>query len=401
MRLTNQTFVPRITLDKCTSCGLCVQSCPGYSVDFHALTAQVFGRNGDDPGIGQVLDCYVGYAADRDVRYASASGGVATALLAFALENDVIDGALVTRMRRDNPLEPEAFVAHSVDEIRSAARSKYSPVAANVALRAIAREPGRFAVVGLPCHIHGLRKAAAASPVVQKRVVLCIGLLCSHMVAFAGIYHLLRKLRVDAARVRSISYRGEGWPGGLTIQLDRGESRRLPLTNSWHGYWSLFSSFFFTPTRCTMCPDQAAELADISLGDAWLPEFRSDHLGRSLVISRTAAGQHLLERAREARVVQLQPVAADKVWQSQRVNLTFKKADLPQRLALLRRFGQTTPRFTPPPQGPTSVVTWLRNVFVCGNVYAASRQFWRWMWVHAPLPLFRLYYGLYRLLSQG
>jgi hypothetical protein len=149
-----------------------------------------------------------------------------------------------------------------------------------------------------------------------------------------------------------------------------------------------------------MCPDQAAELADIALGDAWLPEFRADHVGRSLVICRTPAGHRLLERAMEAQVVMLQPVAADKVWQSQRVNLTFKKVDLAHRLALLRAFGQATPQFSPSPRGQTSVITWLRNVFVCGNVYAATKRLCRWVWVHAPVPLFRLYYGIYRLLSR-
>ena len=41
----------------------------------------------------------------------------------------------------------------------SATKSKYCPVPANVRIKKILRRNGKFAVVGLPCHIHGVRKA--------------------------------------------------------------------------------------------------------------------------------------------------------------------------------------------------------------------------------------------------
>ncbi len=399
MNMTDYIFVPRIALDKCVHCGLCVKSCPGHTVDFGSMNAQIFGRLPDDPLVGNFMNCYVGYSADRELRYNSASGGLATQLLVFAMENDIIDGALVTRMKRQNPLEPEAFVARTVDDIISASKSVYSPVAANVALKEISREGGRYAVVGLPCHIHGIRKAEEVSKVLKKRIVLRIGLLCSHMVAFAGIYSLLKKLRIEKGMVRSISYRGDGWPGSLSVQLNNGRYERVPLTGSWHGYWSLFSSFFFTPTRCTMCPDQVAELADISLGDAWLPEFRSDEVGRSLIVFRTKLGQDVLEKARQFKALYVEQVDVEKVLQSQRVNLKFKKHDLAQRLSLLHMVGKSIPRFTPEPHEKVSLFSFLRNLFVCVNVFVASKDFFSSLWVNVPFPLFRLYYGIYKFLS--
>jgi coenzyme F420 hydrogenase subunit beta len=399
MNMTSQIFVPTIAMEKCTRCGVCVKSCPGHSVDFGSLNTQIFGNAPEALPIGNFLNCYVGYSTDHELRYNSASGGLATQLLTFALENDIIDGALVTRMNGQDPLEPEAFVARTVDDVISASKSKYSPVAANVALKEISRENGRFAVVGLPCHIHGIRKAEEASKVLRKRIVLRIGLLCSHMVAFAGIYNLLRKLKVEKDMVRSLTYRGNGWPGSLSVQLRNGRFERIPLTDGWRGYWSLFSPFFFTPVRCTMCPDQTAELADISLGDAWLPEFKSDKIGRSLVVCRTQVGQSVLEKATQSKVICLRQVDAEKVWQSQKANLKFKKADLSQRLSLLRMFGRATPRFTPKPHRKASFFSCLRNLFVYVNVYAASKTLLRFLWVHAPFPLFRLYYGIYKFLA--
>ena len=399
MNMTSRIFVPSISLDKCIHCGLCVRSCPGHSVDFSSISTQVFGETPQDLLIGEFQNCYVGYSTNHELRYNSSSGGLATQLLVFALENDIIEGALVTRMKRKNPLQPEAFVARTVEDILSASKSKYSPVAANVALKEIARESGRFAVVGLPCHIHGIRKAEEVSTALKKKITLHIGLLCSHMVTFAGIYNLLRKLKIEKDLVRKINYRGDGWPGSLSVHLDHGHYKRVPLTDSWKGYWSLFSSFFFTPMRCTMCPDQTAELADISLGDAWLPEFRSDRTGRSIVICRTKFGQRLLEKAMQFKVVSLKQVNSGKILQSQKANLKFKKSDLAQRLSLLRMFGKATPRFTPAPHGKISLFSFLRNLFVCFNVYVANKAFFKSLWVNLPFPLFRLYYGIYKSLS--
>jgi len=78
-----------------------------------------------------------------------------TALFIFALEKGLIDGALVTGMKKDKPLEPEPFIARTREKIISARGSKYCSVPANIALKEIlkAKEEERFAVVGLPCHI--------------------------------------------------------------------------------------------------------------------------------------------------------------------------------------------------------------------------------------------------------
>ena len=107
-------------------------------------------------------------------------------VLISALEKNLIDGALVTRMKKDNPLESEAFIARTKEEIISASKSKYCPVAANISLKQILKEEGRFAVVGLPCHLHGIRKAEKINKALGKKIVFHFGLLCSHMVNFIG-----------------------------------------------------------------------------------------------------------------------------------------------------------------------------------------------------------------------
>jgi coenzyme F420 hydrogenase subunit beta len=184
----------------------------------------------------------------------------------------------------------------------------------------------------------------------------------------------------------------------MSIETKDGLSFSLPLVASWNAYWPVFSSFFFTPLRCTMCPDQTAELADISLGDAWLPELKSEKRGASIVISRTSRGKNLLDDAISAKAISLASVDIGKVRQSQFTNLKFKKDDLGYRLRFLRLMGRKTPVFNPSIKSTLKLASALRALYIYVNIKASSKKLFRRLLSRVPLPLIRLYYGVYKAL---
>ena len=289
-------YLPALDRERCNDCGLCLEVCPGHAVDFRQLNRCVFGKELDDVALGSYLDCSIGYATDHDVRFSSTSGGLVTALLTFALEEGVIDGALVTRMSRDKPLQPELFIARTKEEVVAAAKSKYCPVPVNVALKEILKADAgqRFAVVGLPCHIQGIRKAERVIKKLSGRVPLQFALVCSHSDSFNETAFLLRRYHVRKEDVTEISYRGHGWPGFLSIRTRDGAETAVPF----HEYIRAHAGFFFTPRRCTLCCDMSGRLADISFMDAWLPEvLAKDNVGTSIIVSRTDRGQALCRSA--------------------------------------------------------------------------------------------------------
>jgi coenzyme F420 hydrogenase subunit beta len=390
-------FVPLVKKEKCVDCGLCVRICPGHFVNFQELNNDVFGKQPIDKFLGNYIKFYVGHSNDYNIRFNSASGGIVSQLLIFALDKKMIDGALVVGMKKDNPLEPIPFIARSKKEILSASRSKYCPVPANVALKQILAEDGRFAVVGLPCHIHGIRKAELLNPKLKKKIVLHVCLICSHMVNFLGTEFIIKKLHVPKEQVNHLSYRGKGWPGAMTIKLKNKSSFSLPLVGSWNSYWPIFSSFFFTPTRCTMCPDQTGELADISLGDAWLPEFRSDKIGKSIIITRTKVAEDMLSEMASSKLISLKQVSHEKVKQSQSLNLKFKKDDLSTRLNMIRFFGRQVPNFVPS-QSSWSLAAFLRALYIYFNIKISSSKRIRPLLSLLPFPFFRFYFGIYKFL---
>jgi len=327
---SKKIYLPQLDKEKCDECRLCLEACPGYSVDLAKLNLDVFGKEPEDSLLGNYVGCYLAHATDSDIRYNSASGGLVTSLLIFALEQGLIDGALVTTMKKDSPLEPEPFIARTREDILQSLGSKYCPVPANIALREILQKDGKYAVVGLPCHIYGIRKAEAISKTLRERISLHLGIFCSHTVSFEGTEFLLRKLGIRNEELVDISYRGGGWPGGIGIRLKSGGERFIPnLGSLWN---SIFSGFFFTPSCCLSCGDVTNELADISFGDPWLPEIvRTEHEGKSVVISRSERGEALLHAASSKAAIELEALDARDIIRSQRVFLHFKKVNINSR----------------------------------------------------------------------
>jgi coenzyme F420 hydrogenase subunit beta len=311
--------------NQCNNCGTCLKVCPGSSVDFIQLNNAVFGKSQYDPLIGNYSQCYIGYAQNSTIRKKGSSGGLVTSILISALESGFIDGVIVTKMDELEPTKSKAFIARTAEEIISAQTSKYCPVAPNIMLREILKKEGRYAVVGLPCHIQGIRKAELLNHVLQKRIVLHIGLFCSHTVSFQGITYLLEQIGIKISDISEFNFRGNGWPGVMTIKLKNGEIKKLPFRSYRE---ELFNLFLFTPLRCLQCIDTSCELADLSFGDAWFPEFRHDTLGYSVAIARNYMSIQLLENATKNNQAILQQIKVIQLLKrhGNRETFRFKKA---------------------------------------------------------------------------
>lgn len=363
-------YVPALDRDKCNECGLCLDVCPGHAVDFRQLNRDIFGKEAEDSVLGSYKKCYIGHATDYETRYNSASGGLVTSLLVFALEEGLIDGALVTRMREDRPLEPQTFIARSRDEIVSAARSKYCPVPANIALEEIlkAGDGERFAVVGLPCHIQGIRKAEAFSRKLKERIVLHFGILCSHSDSFHLTDFLLQEFAIGKESVAGIDYRGRGWPGYMVIRAKDGGEKAI----RYDQYITLHTGYFFTPRRCTLCCDAGARLADVSFMDAWLPEVKArDNVGTSILVCRTERGEDICRRANLRSVVDLKELPRGDVLRSQgRARMSNK--DLKAHMRFARLYGMSAPTYAigVPRSG---LLNYLRCLVIHFNMLVSSR----------------------------
>jgi coenzyme F420 hydrogenase subunit beta len=341
-------------------------------VNFSQLAGEFLDADRETQYLGRFLSCYVGHATEPMIRWAGSSGGIVTALLLAGLKNGFLDGALVTRMDPESPLKPLTSVARGQDEIKDASGSKYCVAASNLSLRAVKESEGRFAVVGLPCHVHGLRKAQSFDPELDGRIVLSIGLFCGMTRPPLATAVALRRRGVEPRSVKQIRYRGCGWPGMLQVTLRDGSVRSEPLES-----YDVPPFTCFFPSRCTLCSDGLAELADISCGDAWLPGYRSDDQGSSIVITRSSRGEDFLSSV-GCDAISVHPVSPDIVVQAQQRMLQFKKRALPARAGLYKMTGRRVPTyvdeyFAPRLRDYPSSAFFLVSRYVCR--WLAERQY--------------------------
>jgi coenzyme F420 hydrogenase subunit beta len=368
-------YVPQLNEEKCNNCGICYKVCPGHEVDFKQLNLEIFGKEPEDIIIGNYLNCYIGHATDYDIRYNSASGGLVTQLLIFALEEGIIDGALVTRMKKDKPLEPEPFIARTKEGIIEASKSKYCPVPVNIALKEILKseEGEKFAVVGLPCHIHGIRKAEQINKKLREKIVLHIGIVCNHTPTFLATEFLLKKMKIKKEDVTKLDYRGEGWPGGMKITTKEGNKIFVPHFSS--GYWGIVFNSFFFPTRCTLCSDKICELSDVSFADAWMPELMNDNdVGTSLIISRSKISEEIFNEAASKGKIELKKVSEKVALQSQ--GLYAVKKRLKARIMILRMFGKKIPIYHQDLLNSSFSDYHHAFSFYISNCFLSKRYFW-------------------------
>lgn len=333
-------YILRVDTGLCTDCGTCVDVCPGDGFDY-SDGAWWRERNGDAPRrdfLGPWLSLHFGWARDPEVRYAGASGGVATAILQGALARDLIDGALVVGMDPYNALASRPFLARSADEVAAARGSKYTTVNSNLLLRTIREKAGRYAVVGLPCHLQGLRRAQKRFPALRKRVVLALGVFCGLTCVPKATAVAARRAGVDPAGLAGVGYRGPGWPGGLRLVSRSGAVKEIPYPDYYDGFVGAW-----VPLRCRLCPDALAELADISVGDAWDSGFEGT-AGASDLIVRTEAGRRLIDEVTPDWLT-LTEATPEEMVASQREAYRVKREVMRGRLWLRRKAGRAAPSY--------------------------------------------------------
>jgi coenzyme F420 hydrogenase subunit beta len=328
-------YLPQIN-DYCNDCGVCLKICPGIGVDFFQLDKEIFGNKPDDILIGNYINIYTGYSSDDEIRYNSSSGGLITQLLVFALERGMINGALVTRMKKDKPLEPESFIARTSKEIISAMGSKYCPVPANIALQEIinSKDGEEFAVVGLPCHMNGIRKAEYYLKNLSDKIVLHLGIVCNHTPNYLATEFLLKTNNLNAKEIGELKYRGYGWPGSLRIHKTNGSKVLVPYFSTKYA-GIMFDAFFF-PERCTLCSDKICQLADITLADAWIQDLiKLDTPGYSLIVVRNEQGNKIIDAAMKCKVIELRNLNSKTVIESQKLDINCKRVNARILLACL------------------------------------------------------------------
>ena len=262
------------------------------------------------------------------------------------LENGEIDGCVVTRMREDKPWMGEPFIARNKADIIASQGSRYTIIPLNKLLQEIRDTPGKYAVIGLPCHNHGLREAIEVDPVLQERIVAVFGTYCGGALEPIVVPELLRTKNIPVSDITDFEFRGGEWPGQMRAIFKDKPPQAVHYSNYKDGAYNYLIGIYL-PKRCQVCYDGSNLFADISVGDAWTRsedgKYKFNSQSRTLV--RSERGQQLIEKAIKRGALSLQDVSEDPSYKTHKMRTQRKGLTAPLRHARWQTKGIPVPKY--------------------------------------------------------
>jgi coenzyme F420 hydrogenase subunit beta len=275
---------------------------------------------------------FKGHAEDPELRFRGSSGGVLTATALHLLESGAVTAVLHVRADPEAPLRTVAQVSRSRAELLSGIGSRYAPAAPLVAVETVLAAGERFAVIGKPCDIAGIRNLARRDARVAPLLRFTMSFLCAGVSSQRISERIVNGYGLAESDVRLLRYRGHGCPGALHIEASDGRTFEQSYDETWSSALNQAVQF-----RCKICPDSTGEQADLVCGDAWASAdgyAHGDHDGEGAVIARSERGAAVLREMREQGVVTLQPLAQATLTATQMHHPARKRAVLPRLMGM-------------------------------------------------------------------
>lgn len=267
------------------ACGRCYNYCPRTIENWDELRRGATAQPDAEHGLGTDSKVVRARIKPDQARGNIQYGGMASAVIAQALKNGLIDGAIVSGGERGRTIP---LLATTEAAVFAAAGTKFTvgPTVAEFN-RQMKTSQRRLGVVGLPCQVQAMRKMQALDmDPVTSRLKFVVGLFCTWGLSqrkFAAYFE--RKIgereviKVDIppppARYMTVETPDE------VIQLPLDEVKQFVLP------------------ACSVCTDMTAELADIAVG-----AFEGKR-GWSTVIARSDEAKKIMTKLEEEAVIEV------------------------------------------------------------------------------------------------
>ncbi|MBP2142946.1 coenzyme F420 hydrogenase subunit beta [Methanococcus voltae] len=231
-------------------------------------------------------------ATDNQIRKKSQDGGIVSAAYIHGLESGLLDGVIVADKGEDFCAIPK--VATTVDEVLSAAGTKYTTSPNLSVLKSAVREYGcdKVGFVGTPCQVQSIRKMLKY-PIgyrhVPDKIALVMGIFCMENFPYNGLKTIIEEhcgIKMEDVAKTDIG-KGKFW-----VYSKWGDVKTIKLKDT-HPY---------EQHACHVCMDYTAELADISTGSVGSPD------GWSTIFIRTAKGEAFYKAMEEAGVIEIKNI---------------------------------------------------------------------------------------------
>lgn len=289
--------------------------------------------------IGYYIKNYAGYVKKGEYRERGSSGGMGTWIATQLLELNLID-AIIHVKASDKDKGTILFtyqISSNAKELSEGSKSKYYPIEMSQVIKFVRNNPGRYALIGIPCFIKAIRLLAEKDNQVNERIRFTIGLVCGHLKTDMFVKSMAWQMGIRPEHLADFDFRmklddrGANSYGVKAKGIDNGKAiiQSSPVNKLYTTNWG---QGFFKYKSCDFCDDILAETADITIGDAWLPEYVMDSKGTNIVVVRNPIMQNIIEE--NMNELQLDELSAEKIFASQAGGFRHRREGLSYRLYL-------------------------------------------------------------------
>lgn len=300
--------------------GRCYAYCPRTPVNLDVLKAELFEESLLTPEIGAIKGFYVTRAADISIRKGAQHGGTVTALMSLALQERIIDTAIVAD--KGQGLLSQGVSLNKAADLKNRGKSRFI-VSPNIAEFNRQAQVGgkKIGIVVTPCQSLSLAKMRTKPvPTHAERIdqlTLVIGLFCGWALSWEMLSLLLGREGIDVKDIEGMDIPPSKYQllqvytmnGTVDIPLDKVDPACVR-------------------EACRYCTDMTAEFTDISVGSARLPEGWEVAKGWNQVIVRTELGEKLIDLARSKGILEFHDIPEGNLERLKNASISKKRTAL-------------------------------------------------------------------------
>lgn len=300
MKMNQFGFYTANVSDNCACHDDCIKVCPfnpkpDEKVKTEDQIAAIFLTQADKHHrkIGRYINTYAGYSVEN--RLTSSSGGIATYTLSELMRRGVVQHVISVKPSLGASSHYEYAISSSIDELRNAAKTKYYPVTLADALARLKALDGKVAIVGVACFIKAIRLAQIQDPGFNEKIGFLIGIICGGVKSAFFAEYLASKAGVSTNnfiqpefRIKDHNSTAADYSYGCVDGNKKQHTIKMRMVGD------MWGTGLFKANACDYCDDVTTELADLSLGDAWLEPYVQDGLGHNVLVTRTPLAQDII-----------------------------------------------------------------------------------------------------------
>lgn len=292
-----------------------------------------------DERIGYFKSLYAGHVNEGEYRDNGSSGGMGTWIFKELLEKDLIDGVIHVKENSDknSPIMFQYDISRSIDEIKAGSKTKYYPVEFSKVMKIVKDVPGRYAIVGIPSFIMAIRLLAEKDDIIKDRIKYTVGLICGHQKSSKFAEAIAWQVGIEPGYLKHINFRkklldkpANNYGVEITGVIDGEEVTIVKSTKELLGHdWG---QGYFKTKASDYTDDVMNETADITLGDAWLPEYTKDSKGNNVIVVRNPVIDDLIKQGIKSSKLNLDVVDKETIFRSQASHYKHTHDELSYRL---------------------------------------------------------------------